>query len=95
VALYDQLYALRPDDVVWLNRAVAVAELDGPQAGLDALTTVQLDAYHLLHATRAELHARLGRWDDARAAYDRALELVTNETERRFLRERRAALDRR
>jgi RNA polymerase sigma-70 factor, ECF subfamily len=93
VALYDQLYAHRPDDIVWLNRAVAVAELDGPQAGLDALSTVQLDTYHLLHATRAELHARLGRWDDARAAYDRALELVTNDTERRFLRDRRAALD--
>ena len=71
----------------------------GPESGLalvDALAAAGvLDGYYLLHATRAELHARLGRWDDARAAYDRALELVTNETERRFLRERRASLDRR
>jgi RNA polymerase sigma-70 factor (ECF subfamily) len=93
VALYDQLYALRPDDVVWLNRAIAVAELEGPRAGLDALATVQLDTYHLLHATRAELHARLGEVAAARAAYDRALELVGNDTERRFLAERRTALD--
>ena len=93
VALYDQLYAMRPDDVVWLNRAIAVAELEGPQAGLDALATVQLDNYHLLHATRAELLARLGEAAAARAAYDRALELVGNETERRFLLERRTAMD--
>jgi RNA polymerase sigma-70 factor, ECF subfamily len=95
VALYDLLYAMRPDDVVWLNRAVAVAELDGPQAGLDALSTIeQLDGYHLLHATRAELHTRLGRADEARADYDRALARVTNETERRFLLDRKAAVER-
>jgi len=92
VALYDQLYVAQPHDIVWLNRAVAVAELRGPEAGLDALTTVELDSYHLLHATRAELLSRLGRTDEARTAYDRALALVTNDTERRFLAARRRAL---
>ena len=92
VALYDQLYAQRPDDIVWLNRAVALAEVEGPETALDALSTVHLDDYHLLHATRADLLVRLGRRDDARAAYDRALELVTNDTERRFLLDRRRSL---
>jgi RNA polymerase sigma-70 factor (ECF subfamily) len=92
VALYDQLYAMQPNDVVWLNRAVAVAELEGADAALDALSTVELDGFHLLHATRAELLGRLGRADEARSAYDRALELVENDAERRFLVARRAAL---
>jgi RNA polymerase sigma-70 factor (ECF subfamily) len=92
VALYDQLYAVQPTDIVWLNRAVALAELDGPEAGLDALATVDLADYHLFHATRAELFARLGRRAEAVAAYDRALELVTGDAERRFLAARRASL---
>jgi RNA polymerase sigma-70 factor (ECF subfamily) len=92
VALYDQLYAMQPNDVVWLNRAVAIAELEGADAALDALSTVELDGFHLLHATRAELLGRLGRADEARSAYDRALELVENDAERRFLVARRAAL---
>jgi RNA polymerase sigma-70 factor, ECF subfamily len=85
VALYDQLFALRPTDVVRLNRAIAIAELHGPQAGLDALETVALDGFHLFHATRADLLARTGRRADAAEAYDRAIELAANEPERRFL----------
>jgi RNA polymerase sigma-70 factor, ECF subfamily len=89
VALYDQLYKAVPTDIVWMNRAIAVAENDGPQAGLDALATVKLDSYYLFHATRAELYARLGRHDDAQYAYDRAIDLATNDAERRYLERRR------
>jgi RNA polymerase sigma-70 factor, ECF subfamily len=85
LALYDQLLAVVPTAVVALNRAVAVAELHGPAAGLAEVDRLDLPAYHLFHATRADLLARLGRADDARAAYARALELATNETERTFL----------
>ena len=91
VALYDQLYRAVPTDIVWMNRAIAVAELDGPQAGLDALATVNLDTFHLFHATRAELYRRLGRNHDSRDAYDRAIELATNDAERRYLTRRRTA----
>ena len=91
VALYDQLLAIRPTDIVALNRAIAVAELHGPRAGLEALDTVRLESYHLYHATRADLYARLHRIDDAVTAYDRAIELATNDTERRFLAARRNA----
>jgi RNA polymerase sigma-70 factor, ECF subfamily len=90
VALYDQLQALGPTDVIALNRAVAVAELRGPAAGLAALAQVRLDGYHLYHAVRADLLARSGRVDDATVAYDRAIVLATNDSERRFLRARRA-----
>lgn len=93
VALYDLLQELRPgDQVVALNRAIAVAEVRGATAGLDALATVDLDGYHLLHATRAELLSRLGRDDEARTAYERALALVDNRAVRDHLDERRAAL---
>jgi len=94
VALYDQLLALRPDPVVAVNRAVAVAERRGPEAGLAALDRVaaEADGYQGLHATRAELLRRVGRTDEAIAACDRALELTVNPTERRFLEERRTAL---
>jgi RNA polymerase sigma-70 factor, ECF subfamily len=92
VALYDQLYAVVPTDIVWMNRAIAVAERDGPQAGLDALATVNLDAFHLFHATRAELHRRLDHHQEARAAYTLAIELATNDAERRYLTRRRAEL---
>jgi RNA polymerase sigma-70 factor (ECF subfamily) len=92
VALYDQLRQFRPDPVVGLNRAVAVAELRGPAAGLaalDELDGVALDAYQPFHAARADLLARAGRDADAVVAYDRALALTTNPAERRFLRARR------
>ncbi len=89
IALYDQLHAIQPTDIVALNRAIAIAQLHGPNAGLDALDTVHLDSYHLYHATRADLYARLHRTDEAITAYDRAIELATNDTERRFLTGRR------
>ncbi len=87
--LYDQLYALQPTDVVWMNRAIAIAELQGPQVGLDALATVDLDHYHLYHATRAELLARLGRHTEVVEVFDRAIELAANDTERNYLIHRR------
>ena len=92
VELYDQLYELWPTDVVALNRAIAIGELRGPVAGLAALDDVHLDDYHLFHATRADLLARAGHIDDARQAYDRAIELTGNETERNFLRAQRASV---
>jgi len=97
VALYDQLHALRPNPVVALNRAVAVGELDGPEAGLAALGELDpsvLDDYQPFHAARADVLARAGRTSAAVAAYDRALELTTNEVERRFLTTRRADAER-
>ncbi|MGD9701169.1 MAG: RNA polymerase sigma factor [Acidimicrobiia bacterium] len=95
VALYDHLYAIQPNDVVALNRAIAVAELSGPQAGLDALESVRLDGYHLFHAARAGLLDRLGHVEAAVEAYDRAIALATNESERRFLTNRRTSAARR
>ncbi|MGW0217119.1 RNA polymerase sigma factor [Micromonospora chokoriensis] len=92
LALYDQLLVLTPTAVVALNRVVAVAEVYGPAAALAALEEVRLPGYHRLPATRAELLTRLGRDAEARAAYDEALALVTNETERAHLLTRRAAL---
>jgi RNA polymerase sigma-70 factor (ECF subfamily) len=92
VALYDQLLALAPTAVVALNRAVAVAEVSGPAAGLAAVEELDLGAYHLFHSTRADLLARLGRTAEAAAAYGRALELTANEAERAFLAGRLAAL---
>jgi RNA polymerase sigma-70 factor (ECF subfamily) len=94
VALYDQLHAFRPDGVVALNRAVALAELHGPAAGLAALAELdanQLQDYQPYHAARADLLARAGRTSDALAAYDRAIELTANPAERRFLTHQRAA----
>jgi len=96
LALYDQLLALAPTPIVALNRAAAIAERDGPAAGLAEVDAVPgLDGYPLFHAARAELLARLGRDAAAGAAYDEALALVTNETERAYLRARRSGLDRR
>lgn len=95
VALYDRLYALRPNPVVALNRAVAIAELQGPTQGLAALAQVDpgvLGNYQPYHATRADLLARVGRRDEAMAAYDQAIELTTNLVERDFLARQRAAL---
>ena len=93
VALYDVLGSVAPSPLVALNRAVAVAMVDGPAAGLaliDSLTG--LDAYHLLHATRADLLRQLGRPIEAAAAYRRALDLVGNDPERVFLTRRLALL---
>jgi RNA polymerase sigma-70 factor (ECF subfamily) len=90
VLLYDLLQRLQPSPVVALNRAAAVAMAYGPRAGLsliDALTK-ELDRYHLLHSARASLLRRLGNFQEAAASYRRALALVTNEAERRFLERR-------
>jgi RNA polymerase sigma-70 factor (ECF subfamily) len=96
VALYDTLLAMNPSPVVALNRAVAVAMRDGPAAGLALVDAIlgggELDAYHLAHAARADFLRRLGRRDDARAAYTRALELARQEPERRFLSKRLSQL---
>ncbi|MGN6611209.1 MAG: RNA polymerase sigma factor [Angustibacter sp.] len=94
VALYDQLVRLDPSPVVALNRAVAVAELDGPQVALAAVDRLAgaLAGYHAFHATRADLLRRLGRSADARAAYDRAIELAGNTAETAYLTRRRDEL---
>ncbi len=92
VALYDQLLVVAPTPVVALNRAVAVAEIQGPLAGLSAVDALDLDGYHLFHATRADLLRRLGRDPEAAEAYDAALALVANAAERRFLEARRRSL---
>ena len=78
--------------VVQLNRAVAIAEADGPEAGLELLDALELDDYRYLHSARAEMLRRLGRADEARAAYGRALELVHDDAERRLFERRRAEL---
>ena len=95
VALYDVLARLTPSPVVQLNRAVAVAMRDGPQAGLaalDALETGPLRGYHLLPAARADLLRKLGRTTEAATSYQAALELAANERERAHLRRRLAEL---
>ena len=89
VRLYDLLESLQPSPIVSLNRAVAVAMVSGPRAGLaviDALdASGELDGYHLLHAARADLLRRVGSSTEAAKSYTRALALVTNESERRYL----------
>jgi RNA polymerase sigma-70 factor (ECF subfamily) len=93
VALYDQLLALAPSDVVRLNRAVALAELDGPAVALAETDALQaLHDYHLWHATRAELLARLGRGDEAAQAFAQAAAATQNQAERHYLQTRRDAL---
>jgi len=89
LALYDQLMALAPTPVVALNRCVAVAEVHGPSAALDLIGGLGLENYHLFHAARADLLRRLGRPDEAVAAYDAAITLAANDAERAFLVERR------
>ncbi len=91
LALYDQLLRLVPTPVVALNRAVAVAEVHGPALALATLADLELPGYHLLPATRADLLLRLGRREEAVAAYDEALALVGNDTERAYLTARRSA----
>ena len=93
LALYDQLIRLAPTPIVALNRAVAVAEVHGPALALVTIEDLELPGYHLLPATRADLLSRLGRTAEAEAAYDEAIALATNDTERAFLRARRAHLD--
>ena len=92
LTLYDHLLVLSPTQVVALNRAVAVAEVHGPEAALADVDSLDLDTYHLFHATRAELLRRLGRRVEAVEAYDAALALAGNAAERRFLEDRRHSL---
>jgi RNA polymerase sigma-70 factor (ECF subfamily) len=92
VRLYDQLLALQPSPIVELNRAVAVAELDGPELALGVVERLDLPAYHPWHVARAELLRRLGRYDESRGAYDLALGLTGNKAERAHLERRRAGL---
>jgi RNA polymerase sigma-70 factor (ECF subfamily) len=89
VRLYDQLMALAPSPVVALNRAVAVAEVSGPAAALPIVEALDLERYHLFHAVRADLLRRLGRDEEAAAAYTRATELTGNAAELAFLRQAR------
>jgi RNA polymerase sigma-70 factor, ECF subfamily len=92
VRLYSLLERIQPSPIVLLNRAVAVAMVEGPQRALALLDTLaddgHLDTYHLLHATRADMLRRLGSPNKAAEAYTRALSLVTNDSERRFLERR-------
>jgi RNA polymerase sigma-70 factor (ECF subfamily) len=92
VALYDMLVRLEPSPIVELNRGVAVAMSQGPEAGLAVIERLLaqggLDDYGLAHAARADLCRRLGRRDEARVSYERALELARLDPERRFLEER-------
>jgi RNA polymerase sigma-70 factor (ECF subfamily) len=94
--LYDALMRVEPSPVVELNRAVAVAMRDGPDAGLALIDEIiargDLADYHLVHAARADLCRRLGRTEEARASYGTALGLVRQEPERRFLERRLAEL---
>lgn len=94
VALYDQLARLDPSPVVSLNRAIAVAEVDGPEVALATVDRLgdALADYHALHAARADLLRRLGRSAEARAAYDRAIELAGNTAESAYLARRRDQL---
>ncbi|HKR71136.1 MAG TPA: RNA polymerase sigma factor [Streptosporangiaceae bacterium] len=92
LALYDQLLACAPTPVVALNRAVALAEVAGPQAGLEAVDRLELGSYHPYHVARADLLRRLGRTDDAVLAYDAALALTANPAEQEFLDLRRREL---
>jgi RNA polymerase sigma-70 factor (ECF subfamily) len=85
VQLYDQLLGYDTSPVVALNRAVAVAEVDGPGPALALVDALDLGTYHLFHAIRADLLRRLGRGVEAATAYDRAIELTENAAERRFL----------
>jgi RNA polymerase sigma-70 factor (ECF subfamily) len=92
VQLYERLERAQPSPVVRLNRAVAIAMADGPEAGLQLIEALaaqgELDGYHLLHAARADLLRRVGDRAQAAASYQRALSLVTQDSERRFLERR-------
>ena len=94
VALYDRLVAADPTPIVRLNRAIAIAELDGPDVALAELDRLgeALEAYHAYHAARADLLRRVGRSEDARAEYDHAIRLAGNPAERAYLTRRRGQL---
>jgi RNA polymerase sigma-70 factor (ECF subfamily) len=96
VGLYDVLLRVEPSAVVELNRAVALAMRDGPLAGLEIIEAIlnrgDLAEYHLAHSARAELCRRLGRIEEARASYQRALRLARQDPERRFLERRLSTL---
>ncbi|MCW3819987.1 RNA polymerase sigma factor [Micromonospora sp. DR5-3] len=94
LALYDQLVRLDPSPIIALNRAIAVAELDGPQVALATIDRLEdkLAGYHAYHATRADLLRRLGRSQQARAAYDKAIDLAGNTAETAYLTRRRDQL---
>jgi len=94
LALYDQLARLDPSPIVALNRAIAAAELDGPEVALAAIDRLEgkLAGYHVYHATRADLLRRLGRSQQSRAAYDKAIELAGNTAETAYLTRRRDQL---
>jgi RNA polymerase sigma-70 factor (ECF subfamily) len=91
-ALYDDLLDVNPSPIIELNRAVAVAMRDGPEAGLSLIQSLldrgELTEYHLSHAAMADLYRRSGRYPEARAAYEQALAMAQQEPERRFLRRR-------
>ncbi len=97
VELYDELERLQPSPVVALNRAVAIAMADSPAAGLARIEALaadgDLDSYHLLHAARADLLRRMGVRQDAARSYRRAIQLATNQSERRYLERRLRELD--
>jgi RNA polymerase sigma-70 factor (ECF subfamily) len=92
VALYDRLLRIHPSPIVQLNRAVAIAERDGPEAGLTLIDAVldqgELANYYLAHSARADMYRRLGRTAEARSSYEKALALTQQEPERQFLQER-------
>jgi RNA polymerase sigma-70 factor, ECF subfamily len=92
--LYDQLMSIAPSPVVALNRAVAVAEVEGPDAALTLVDGLDLDRYHLFHAIRADLLRRLGRTAEAAMAYEAAIARTENATEREFLQRSRQSLTR-
>jgi RNA polymerase sigma-70 factor (ECF subfamily) len=92
VQLYDRLLIVQPSPVVALNRAVAVAELDGADVALALVEQLDLQHYYLWHSTRGELLARLSRTAEARSAFTSALALATNEPEHAFLSRRLKAL---
>ena len=93
VALYDQHMRLAPSPIVALNRAVAVAEVDGPAAGLAIVDGLELEDYYLFHSVRADLLRRLGRDGEAARAYDSAIARCENAAERRFLENRRQSVE--
>jgi RNA polymerase sigma-70 factor (ECF subfamily) len=95
LTLYDQLTVFDRSPVVVLNRAVALAEVEGADVALGSIEALPLDSYYLLHAVRADFLRRLGRAEQAAAEYDAALELTDNEAERAFLRRARSAATRR
>lgn len=92
LALYNQLLIFRPHDIVKLNRAIVVAEIEGPKAGLEAIDSLQLDRYYLFHATRAEFLVALGDQNAALTSMRRAIELTKNQSERLHLQRRHAAV---